>query len=60
MSALPSRTWYDSYDYEPVDEDDMSEYFLDDNKFVQLPWEDLMYAYMVVGYSATGTVGDIC
>ena len=42
MSGLPQRTWYD-YEYEPVDDADVEEYFMDDNKFEQLPWEDLMY-----------------
>ncbi|WAQ97201.1 PICK1-like protein [Mya arenaria] len=29
------------YEYEPVAEEDWEEYWLDDNKFTQLPWEDL-------------------
>jgi len=31
-----------SYEYQLVPETDMEEYFIDENKFVQLPWEDTM------------------
>lgn len=29
------------YEYELVADQDMDEYWLDENKFSQLPWEDL-------------------
>ena len=32
---------YDEYEYELVAAGDMDEYWMDENKYSQLPWEDL-------------------
>lgn len=32
---------YEEYAYELVADDDLEDYWLDQNKFLQLPWEDL-------------------
>ena len=42
MSGSQRRSWQE-YEYEPVEEDDIEEYLMDENKFEQLPWEDTMY-----------------
>jgi len=33
------------YEYEPVVEEDFDDYWMDENKFTQLPWEDLRYTW---------------
>ena len=33
----------DEQEYQLVHTDNMDEYFMDENKFTQLPWEDTMY-----------------
>ena len=33
----------DEFEYQSIPTNDMDEYFLDENKFTQLPWEDTMY-----------------
>ena len=30
------------FDYEPLATDDMDDFYRDENKFVQMPWEDSM------------------
>lgn len=45
QSGVNSRSSHKDYEYEEVDSDDIEEYFMDENKFMQLPWEDLMWVF---------------